>query len=73
MAECSGVSKAKKRGNRVKKGDRIGNFLFGGSFYLMVFQKSANLTFSDQLYEVGSNGEKVGKMTHLKSFLAYVS
>ena len=73
MAECSGVSKAKKRGDQVRKGDRIDNFVFGGSSYLMVFQKSANLTFSDQLYEVGSNGEKVGKTVYLNSFLAYVS
>ena len=39
MAECSGVESSKKIGDKVEKGDHIGNFLFGGSSYVMLLQK----------------------------------
>jgi phosphatidylserine decarboxylase len=50
MAECSGVSNSVIPGEKVKKGDHIGNFLFGGSSYVMLFQKGVKLTFTDGLY-----------------------
>jgi phosphatidylserine decarboxylase len=37
MAECSGVSNSVFPGDTVKQGDHLGNFVFGGSSYVMMF------------------------------------
>ena len=50
MAECSGMVKVKKKGDHVKKGEVIGNFVFGGSSYVMLLQKEIDLVFSNELY-----------------------
>lgn len=39
MAEVSSCVATVKVGEKVKKGQQIGNFMFGGSSHLMVFSK----------------------------------
>ncbi len=59
-----------KAGTRVKKGDMLGCFLFGGSDIVMVFQQKAGFVLkalkasgSDQSYKHILMGEKYGVMT----------
>lgn len=47
MAEVSTCVAKVKIGDKVKKGDQIGNFMFGGSSHLLVFEKKCNLKFKD--------------------------
>lgn len=56
----------------MKKGEHIGNFLFGGSSYTMIFQKDAKLTFAPDLYST-ENGAKKSRSVKLNEFLAFVS
>ena len=41
MAEVSSCKESVKIGQKVKKGQQIGHFMFGGSSHLMVFEKKA--------------------------------
>lgn len=74
MAECSGVESSKKIGEHVKKGDHIGNFLFGGSSYLMLMQKSSKVSFveEDKLYSKNCCGKVKQIQQKVLSFLALV-
>ena len=72
MAECSGVESSKKVGAHVKKGDHIGNFLFGGSSYLMLFQKHSSLEFADTLYSKNCCGKVNQEQQAVLSYLATV-
>ncbi|MFT4758041.1 MAG: phosphatidylserine decarboxylase [Vicingaceae bacterium] len=58
-----------KVGQKVKKGDMLGYFLFGGSDFIMIFQDKVNLTL-DAPKESNSNyykhllmGERLGHLT----------
>lgn len=53
MVEVSTCDITVKAGDRVKKGDEIGMFHFGGSTSCLVFRKGTNITFSGD-YPVGS-------------------
>lgn len=57
----------------MKKGDHLGNFVFGGSSIAMIFEKKANLTFKEDLYVEGKDGSKKARTVELNSFLAFVS
>ena len=62
---------SKKAGDKVKKGDHIGNFVFGGSSFTMVFQKKTKFHFSKELYG-RKEGKLEGKQQRLNSFLAAI-
>ena len=54
-------------GQRVEKGDELGYFLFGGSDFVLVFQKEANFHLSSPQDEDGAwqhilMGEKLGEL-----------
>lgn len=55
MAEASGCIATVNIGQTVKKGQEIGRFEFGGSSHVIVFEKKANLKFSQNFYEAGEN------------------
>jgi len=59
-------------GQRVKKGDRLGHFMFGGSSHAMLFQRQAKLTFNDDLYEK-KEGKRSGKLQKMGSYLASIA
>ena len=44
MAEVSSINSTVIEGQKVKKGDQLGYFAFGGSSYVMVFDKGFNIT-----------------------------
>jgi len=66
------VSSSKKIGDKVKKGDHIGNFLFGGSSYVMLFQDHTKLTFNDNLYKPQGCGKVEQIQQEVLSYLASV-
>ena len=45
MAEVSCCVNVVSIGSRVKKGDQLGFFKFGGSSHALIFEKKANLKF----------------------------
>lgn len=45
MAEVSSCDITVKAGDRVKKGDQLGMFHFGGSTHCLVFRKGVELAF----------------------------
>jgi phosphatidylserine decarboxylase len=57
-----------KEGQKVKKGDMLGYFLFGGSDFMMIFQKKAGFTMevaketNSQSYKKLLMGERYGKL-----------
>ena len=56
-----------KVGSQVKKGDMLGYFLFGGSDFVLVFQKQAGFRFTAPANEDGSRkhifmGEEIGQL-----------
>ncbi|KAF5348549.1 hypothetical protein D9756_009638 [Leucocoprinus leucothites] len=57
MMEVSSTEATVKAGQRVKKGDEIGMFHFGGSSYVMVFRPETKIDFSGQVMK----GLKDGK------------
>ena len=59
-----------KVGNKVKKGDMLGYFLFGGSDFIMIFQKKAGFILEAPTIENNSQsyknllmGERIGKLS----------
>ena len=69
MAHVSSVNFEKnvQAGNKFKKGDMLGNFLFGGSDFIMLFQEKAGFEMTVELdkakaYKHGLVGEKYGVM-----------
>ena len=75
MSQVSSVNfeDSVKVGQRVKKGDELGYFLFGGSDFVMIFQKGAGFEMSAPLDKSGSNykpiemGQEYGKLTGAKT------
>jgi phosphatidylserine decarboxylase len=70
MSQVSSVNfeKTVKIGNRVKKGDMIGYFLFGGSDFVLLFQSKVDFRLSvpkgdDNAYQHVLMGEEYGKLT----------
>ena len=56
-----------KPGTTVKKGDMLGYFLFGGSDFVMLFQRKVGFTLtvpqeSDRTYQHVLMGEKYGEL-----------
>lgn len=69
MAHVSSVNFEKnvQVGNTLRKGEMLGNFLFGGSDFIMLFQKKAGFEMTVELdeskvYKHGLVGEKYGVM-----------
>ena len=56
----------------MKKGEKLGHFMFGGSSHTVLFQKQAKLTFASEHYETSSEGKKIGKIQELSSYLAHL-
>lgn len=50
MAEVSSCIISVKEGDRVKKGDEIGYFQFGGSTHCLIFRKGVNLAFRQEAF-----------------------
>jgi phosphatidylserine decarboxylase len=56
-------------GTKVKKGDMLGNFAFGGSDFIMIFQKNVKFTIdaptgdNEHSYKHVLMGERLGKLT----------
>lgn len=70
MSQISSVNFEKnlKVGDTVKKGDPLGYFLFGGSDYMMIFEKGVKLDITipktdGEYYDHVLMGEKYGKLT----------
>ena len=49
MSDVSTVETTVNKGDRVKKGQEIGMFHFGGSSHLLVFRKGVNVVFDDDV------------------------
>ena len=69
MAHVSSVNFEKnvQVGNTLRKGEMLGNFLFGGSDFIMLFQKKAGFEMTvepdeSKVYKHGLVGEKYGVM-----------
>jgi phosphatidylserine decarboxylase len=58
MAEVSSCALSVKEGQRVKKGDEIGFFQFGGSTHCLVFRRGVIGEFALQAIPQGENGAK---------------
>ncbi|SOD03443.1 phosphatidylserine decarboxylase, partial [bacterium JGI 053] len=58
-----------KEGQRVKKGDQIGYFQFGGSTHCLVFRPGVISEFALQAIPQGENGENSANV-EVNSFLA---
>jgi phosphatidylserine decarboxylase len=58
-----------KEGQRVKKGDQIGHFQFGGSTHCLVFRAGVITEFALQAIPQGENGSQSG-VVKVNSFLA---
>lgn len=71
MAEVSSCVATVKPNDKVKKGDQIGHFAYGGSTHVIIFQKDVKLTFANTLYQ-DKNGIKKGVRQNLYSYLAHV-
>jgi len=48
-----------KEGQRIRKGDELGMFHFGGSSYAMVFRPETNIEFSDQVMKGLKDGKSL--------------
>jgi phosphatidylserine decarboxylase len=70
MMEVSSCVHTVKIGDRVRKGDEIGHFEFGGSTHAIIFQKKAKLKFSEGLYQADENGNLKSIKHNVHSFLA---
>jgi phosphatidylserine decarboxylase len=60
-----------KEGQRVKKGDQIGYFQFGGSTHCLVFGPNADIDFVSRALPQGPNGSNSG-IVKVNSYLATV-
>jgi len=49
MSDVSSIESVVMKGDRVKKGQELGMFHFGGSSHLLVFRKGANIQFDDYI------------------------
>ncbi len=69
MAEVSSCIVTVKEGSKVKKGDQIGYFQFGGSTHCLVFRKGVISEFAAQAIPQGLNGAD-STIVKVNSFLA---
>lgn len=72
MVEVSTCVSVVSVGQNVKKGDKLGHFMFGGSSHTMLFQRHAKLTFADGHYETSLEGRQIGRIQELGSYLAHI-
>ena len=72
MAEVSGCVSEVKIGKKVKKGDPLGYFIYGGSSHAILFQKKVDLTFTSNLYNTTSPKTE-GIQQKVKSYLAHIN
>lgn len=72
MVEVSTCVSVVSIGQKVKKGDKLGHFMFGGSSHTILFQKHTKLVFADGHYETSPEGKRVGKIQQLGSYLAHL-
>ena len=63
MAQVSSVDLTVQPGEYVQKGQEISRFQFGGSDIVMVFQKKANIKFSQELGKHYNFGTAVANAT----------
>ena len=69
MSEASSNKITVKKGDRVKKGDQLGMFHYGGSTHCLIFQPGVNIKFD-------TRGQTPGLHTHnipVKAKIATVS
>lgn len=59
MAEVSTCTTSKKAGDRVKKGEHIGEFRFGGSSHCLIFNKNCNLDLDDRKTNIKQNTDQI--------------
>lgn len=57
MVEVSSCNSTVIEGQKVKKGDQLGYFAFGGSSYAMVFDRDFDLTFDECMFKPNSSGD----------------
>lgn len=72
MAEVSSCIVTAKENSKVKKGDQIGYFQFGGSTHCLVFKKGVISQFAAQAIPQGSNGDH-SAVVKVNSLLAIAS
>jgi len=72
MAEVSSCVATVKIGDKVKKGDQLGHFAYGGSSHAIIFEKKVKLNFAPTFYKTEENGELVSLRQNVHSFLAEV-
>lgn len=66
MAECSTCEVTVKEGERVRKGDQLGMFHFGGSTYCLIFRPDTKLRFLSAT-EIGADvllNQAIASVTH---------
>lgn len=51
MSEVSGCHPTVTEGQKIKKGEQLGYFQYGGSSYVMVFDKDFDLEFNSDIQE----------------------
>lgn len=59
MMDVSSCEATVKEGQRIKKGDELGMFHFGGSSYAMVFRPETKIEFSDQVMKGLKDGKSL--------------
>ena len=57
MVEVSSINSTVIEGQKIKKGDQLGYFAFGGSSYVMVFDKDMKLDFVPGTFKENSEGK----------------
>jgi len=67
MTEVSSCCPSVVEGQKVKKGDQLGYFQYGGSSYAMIFDKNLELEFNSAIY-VPNKG--MVDLQHVNSHLA---
>ena len=60
MAQVAGINFTVEVGDHVNKGDELGTFLFGGSDFILVFQKKADFHLMAHLNRQSYMGELYG-------------
>ena len=57
MAEVSSINSTVIEGQKIEKGDQLGYFAFGGSSYVMVFDKNMEMEFDEDTFKANKDGE----------------
>ena len=74
MSEVSSCVSTVQIGQKVKKGDQLGYFMFGGSSHVLIFEKKAKLKFKEHaFYKVNNETKKhSSRRQNVHSYLAHV-